>query len=457
MPFDLTPGPSRHIFPESVSVTALAETLSALANAQGGEVFLGTSPRGGEVIGLSDPQGAADRVFQAILRIQPPLVLPMPEVVRHAGRDLLRVTVPPGLPHVYSLEGRYLTRRGTRNVPLAAKELRRLLVERGQVQFESLVPPGAGWNALDEAQIEAYRQTLGLPADLSPEEILLRRGCARRTPEGAIQPTYAGLLLFGRQPQQWLPSAVILAARFTGVSFDEAFLKQEIGGSLPQQLRRAEAFLRDHLPRMVRVEGLAHSEAWAYPFEAVRELLVNAVAHRDYNQQGDSVHLNLFADHLEVHSPGGLPGPVTLDNLLQARYSRNPVIVQVLADLGFVERLGYGLDRVVASLRQAGLPQPRFEEVAGSFRAHLFAASPALAPLSAGEAAYENLALNPRQERLVAYLLRKRRITNREYQQLCPEVHPETLRRDLADLSRRGIVLKMGAKRGTYYVLKSPR
>ncbi|GAB4526887.1 MAG: ATP-binding protein [Anaerolineales bacterium] len=444
--------PRRHTFPADVSVTLLAETVSALANAGGGEVYLGVSPGGREISGVPNVPEATDRVFQAILRIQPPLVLPVPRPVRHQGRTLLHITVPPGLPHVYSLDGRYLTRDGSRNVPLAGVHLRRLLVERGEVSFESLLPLGVLWEDLDERQIEAYRQTLGLPDDLSSQEILLRRGCAGRNENGLVQPTYAGLLLFGKNPQQWLPSAGILAARFTGSSFDDTFLKQEIGGSLPLQLRQADAFLRDNLPRVVRMDGMAHAETLAYPFDAVRELLVNAVAHRDYNQQGDGTHLNLFADHLEVHSPGTLPGPVTLDNLLQARYSRNPVIVQVLSDLGFVERLGYGLDRVVAVVRNAGLPMPQFEEVAGSFRVHLFAALPDL-PAPDGTA-YRDAGLNPRQEKLVTYLLRNRRITSREYQQLCPDVHAETLRRDLVDLAQRDVVLKVGAKRGTYYVLK---
>ncbi|RMF48244.1 MAG: transcriptional regulator [Anaerolineae bacterium] len=443
---------NQQTFPESVSITTLAETLSALANAAGGEVLIGVSPGGNEITGLRDPQAAADRVFQAVLRIQPPLVLPMPQPVQQAGRTLLRVRVPAGLPHVYSLDGRYLTRQNGHNVPLTDVSLRRLLVERGQVQFESLLPPDVTLDALDPDQVEAYRQVLALPADTTPETLLVQRGCARRTPQGDLRPTYAGLLLFGHNPQRWLPSATILAARFPGVAFGEAFIKQEISSSLPRQLRLAEAFLRDNLPRTVRVEGLAHQETWAYPFEAVRELLVNAVAHRDYNQQGDCVHLNLFADHLEVHSPGGLPGPVTLNNLLQARYSRNPVIVQVLSDLGFVERLGYGLDRVVTAVKQAGLPPPRFEEVAGSFRVHLFAASPRQ-PLP-DVSVYQGLGLNPRQEKLVAYLVQNRRVTNREYQQLCPDVHPETLRRDLADLTGRGLLMKMGNKRGTYYVLK---
>ena len=99
------------------------------------------------------------------------------------------------------------------------------------------------------------------------------------------------------------------------------------------------------------------------------------MAHRDYNVQGDSIHLNIFTDRLEVQSPGGLPGPVTLDNLLVARFSRNAVIVQVLSDLGYVERLGYGLDRVMSVMRGNNLRPPRFEEVAGCFKATLFGAT----------------------------------------------------------------------------------
>jgi ATP-dependent DNA helicase RecG len=173
--------------------------------------------------------------------------------------------------------------------------------------------------------------------------------------------------------------------------------------------------------------------------------------------------LNLFADRLEVQSPGGLPGPVTLNNLLEARFSRNAVIVQVLADLGFVERLGYGLDRVLAVLQAHHLRPPRFEETAGCFRVTLFGSGGAgkgpayggrgnLAPLDLS--VYQGLGLNPRQEAALGYLAAHRRITNSAFQDLCPAVHPETLRRDLVDLVARGILIKVGDKKATYYILK---
>jgi ATP-dependent DNA helicase RecG len=299
-----------------------------------------------------------------------------------------------------------------------------------------------------------------LPSDLGLEELLLRRGCLKRV-GGALQVTYAALLLFGRYPQQWLPNATILAGRFPGLTLADVYIKQEITGTLPDQLRQAEAFVHSNLISVVHLTGLTHKEAPEYPIDAVRELLVNAVAHRDYNLQGDNIHLFIFADRLEVQSPGGLPGPVTLHNLLDIRFARNAVITQVLSDLGFVERLGYGLDRVIESLKNARLPAPQFEEIGGSFRVSLRNNIPEMhSPATTGYQSvvdlslYQNLNLNPRQQAALAYLARYSRITNHQYQALCPDVHAETLRRDLVDLISQGILLKIGDKRATYYILK---
>lgn len=449
--------PELHWFPEDVQVTRLAAVLVGMANTTGGTVLLGITPRSGQIQGVRDPEEMLDRVFQAALLADPPLVLPVPRICPAGPTQVVWITIPGGLPNVYSLEGRYLGREGTQTNPLPARRLRQLLLERGAVQFESQIVPNATLNDLDPQQVRAYIEALRLPAgeiSVSDNEILLRRGCLKRVGSD-LCPTYAALLLFGRQPQQWLPSATILAGRFGGVSFGDRFIKQDISGTLPEQLRQAEVFVRSNLRNVVRLMGLAHQELPEYPLEAVRELLVNAVAHRDYNQQGDTVHLNLFADRIEVHSPGGLPGPVTLDNLLEARFSRNAVIVQVLSDLGFVERLGYGLDRVVTVMRQNGLRPPRFEEVAGSFRVTLFGEDePSSAAAMRDLSAYRDLQLHPRQEMALAHLARHARITSREYQELCPDVHAETLRRDLADLVARGVLIKVGDKRATYYILK---
>ncbi len=444
-----------HWFSAEVNVDELANVLVGMANAAGGEVWVGVSPRSGQIEGVRDPSAIIDLIYQAALVSDPPLVIPLPKVVEVPAGILVKGTVPPGLPNVYCLYGRYLERRGPQTVNLTARRLRALLVERGVVRFEMGVPPDAYIDDLDSHQVSGYLSVLNLTGTDSDEEVLLQRGCAVKM-DGTLRPSYAGLLLMGQYPQQWLPSASILAARFPGADFSDQFIKQDIRGTLPEQIRAAEAFVRDHQRSVVRLVGLTRQETPEYPLEAIREILVNAVAHRDYNLQGDNIHLYIFSDRLEIHSPGNLPGPVNLENILSSRFSRNAVIAQVLSDLGFVERLGYGLNRVVTVLRQYGMPDPIFEEIGGSFRVTLRNSVPrSFQETSSREiSSYADLPLNDRQEAALGFLINRNRITNRDYQGLCPQVSPETLRRDLADLVSKGILIKVGHKKATYYILK---
>jgi ATP-dependent DNA helicase RecG len=457
-------GPFLHWFPEDVPLSTLATTLVGMANSEGGTIIIGVSPRAGALVGIKDTDTTFERVFQAAFLIDPTLVLPIPQLITAQKTEmekpinLIQINIPAGLPHVYCLDGRYLGREGTQTNPLSARQLYKLLHTRGTVQFESRVIPEAGLPDLNVDEIMAYAHNAGNVPLVNLDrslEFLLRRGCLKRA-GNELQVTYAALLMFGRHPQQWLPNATILAGRFPGVALSGMYIKRDITGNLPDQLRQAEEFIRTNLKTVVRLVGLQHQEIMEYPFEAVRELLVNAVAHRDYNLQGDNIHLNIFADRLEVSSPGTLPGHVTLKNLLEARFARNAVISQVLSDLGYVERLGYGLDRVVEVTRNIGLLPPQFEELAGTFRVTLFAGQPGVN--STGRltdlSAYIALDLNNRQRLALAQLAEHRRITSHEYQALCPDVHAETLRRDLADLVARGILIKVGDKKSTYYILK---
>ena len=420
---------NQHWFREVVPLEQLAAVLAGMANSQGGSIYLGVNPGTGKIEGVRDIPGAIDNLFQACLLIEPTLVIPVPKTYQVAKAKILVISIPAGLPHVFNLDGRYYWRDGRQTQTIPPRQLRKLLVERGLLQFESQVPEDASIEDLDPQQLgtysDAYIAALNLPEDHKQpavEGILQQRGCLKEV-DGVLKPTYAALLLFGHAPQRWLPTAQILATRFAGNSFGDRFIKQEINGSLTLQLNEAEKFLRTNLQKVVRMVGLTHQETLEYPFSAVRELVINSVAHRDYNAQGDCIHINIFSNQLEVTSPGGLPGPITVENLLRARFSRNPIIVQVLADLGYVERLGYGLDRVVSSMREYLLPPPNFEESTGVFRVTLRNEPGNDLPQ------YRLDDIHPRQALALNYLASRKRITNRAYQELCPDVHPETLRR----------------------------
>jgi ATP-dependent DNA helicase RecG len=446
--------------PGRAPVEEIATTMAAMANARGGTLVLGVTVRTNKPGGIDDPEAMSDRVLAAALAIQPPLIIPLPDVIKVKDVVMMAIQVPRGMPHVYAVDGRYLTRVGEKNEPLAPLHMRRLLFERGDVSFESLPVRGARKEDLDWDQVVMYTSKLTGMGGISPELVLIKRGCLVRQ-EGKLYPTNAGMLLFGRDPQQFLRGSEITAARFAGKEMGDVFLRQDINGPLPQQIRRVETFLIDSMRKGVQLSGnMARSEEFEYPLQAVRELVVNAVAHRDYSIQGDGIRLYLFSDRLEITSPGGLPGPVTVDNIVDERFSRNTAIVQVLSDMGFIERLGYGVDRVLALVNEHRLPRPIFTETAGGFRVSLYNRpevaedAPAEPQLFGG--VFRGQPINRRQEYALDFLINQKnpRITNKDLQELCPDVHSETLRRDFADLVSRGILVKMGEKRGSYYVLK---
>ncbi|NLF63295.1 MAG: transcriptional regulator, partial [Chloroflexi bacterium] len=158
----------------------------------------------------------------------------------------------------------------------------------------------------------------------------------------------------------------------------------------------------------------------------------------------------MYTDRMEVISPGGLPGYITLDNLVEEHYSRNPRIVNGLYQWGYIEELGLGIDRMIEDMVQAGHPMPTFRAMPHSFTVVLHKSSePKRAPVPEW-----TRNMNERQARALTYVQQQGSITNREYQRLCPDVSSETLRLDLVDLVEKNLLLKIGSKKGTYYILK---
>ncbi len=423
----------------------LSRSLVALANARGGVLIV---PLGDRT--KLTPADVRDRALQAALAIEPRLIVPMPYFV---GRDesaseALVIEVPEGLPNVYSLDGRYLTRDEARNAVLPARDLRELLLVRGDGTWESASPSGSSKDDLNWTKVEHYAESLK-QGDDSVEELLLRRGCVIKKSR-QIKPTFAGLLLFGRQPGRWVRGAEVLCARFKGETMDDAFARQTIGNTLPDQIRRAELFLIENATTSSRLKGWQRDDQQPYPMGVLREAVVNAVAHRDYRVSGNQVQVFMFSNRVEVRSPGKLPGHVTLKNLLRERYSRNEAVVQVLADMGFIERLGYGIDRMVRAMRDADSQPPKFEETDAGFAVTLYART-----VSADDvvAALGTSAQGDRIEKMLSFIKKSGRITNRDYQELCPDVSAESLRRDFVELVDRGVVMRVGDKRGTYYIL----
>ena len=438
----------------TLAARRLAESMAAMANGEGGTLLLRVASADDADQGEAAAAEARDAILQAALLCDPPLIIPLPKWVSlDVGQEWWWVEIPHGLPHVYAVSGKYLRRVGTQNRPLPPPEVRRLLFERGEAAFESQPVPDAGWNDLDPHKIDRYLQSVPALRTLPPKEALLKRGCLVER-GGRLLPTVAGLLLFAVDVERHVRSEV-LVVRYAGREMSDEFVRQDIRDTLPEQVRRVESAVLANLRTGARIDSLQREEHLEYPLKAVREAIVNAVAHRDYSLRGDDIRISMFTDRIEFYSPGRLPGHITVQNIVDERFSRNGVLVQVLSDMGFIERLGYGIDRMIKLMADEGLALPEFRETANGFVVTLYGPGEDFVPRQASQRReWRLLGLNERQIAALEYVDEHGRITNREFQALSPDVSSETIRRDLADLVSRDLLLKIGRKRATYYIFK---
>jgi ATP-dependent DNA helicase RecG len=355
------------------------------------------------------------------------------------------------------MSGRYLQRRDALNRPLPADELKRLLIDRGDTTFDALPAHGAAQVDLDQAKLARYLALFKATSGENPQELLRSRGILTPDRHGRrLVPTHAGILLFGKDVTRFLPQAEMILVRYPGRQPGDQFLRQDIRTTLPEAVHEALMWLLSNMRKGARLSGLERQDVPEYPPEAVREALVNAVAHRDYTIRGEGVRVIMFSDRIEFYSPGRLPGHVTVDNIEDERFSRNPIVVQALADLGLIEKLGYGINRMIRLMGEWRLPAPVFKETAGGFLVTLMGQGEGMraVPLARTMEMWLRQGLNERQIAALAYLSEHGTITNREYRELYPDVTDETVRRDLADLVDRDLIIKVGDKRATYYILK---
>ncbi len=437
-----------------VNAEKLAELLVAFANSDGGTILLGLDDSGRQTgrIYAEEVEG----VLRAAERMCRPLIHSGWEQIDAPDGAMVAITIPRSSELHSMHDGRVLIRMGAHNQPLGGDEIRQLAATKSVADYEAEAAPGAKREDLDEEVIAEFLEKRQArqrkPAAGSPDDVL--REIAALDDSG--RPTVSGLLLFGKNPQQFLPHSGLVFVKFIGTEprGEDGLAgygrREELTGPLARVIERAWQVIYEEMAMGAVVKGLERQEIVEYPPFAVRESLVNAVCHRDYRLRGRRIEIRMFADRMEVISPGGLPGFITVDNLVEEHFSRNPRLVSGLYQWGYIEELGLGIDRMIEELVQGGHPPPKFRDQPHSFTVTLFNAR----ERKATPAAAWGKSMNERQARALTYVRERGSITNREYRDLCQDVSPETLRIDLADLVDRGIILKIGAKKGTYYILK---
>jgi ATP-dependent DNA helicase RecG len=337
---------------EAVHPDELSAAIVGFANAQGGELIIGVS-NDRRIVGVGDTDRLAQHIDNVAFNNSRPPISTVLEIVKHEQLPVMVVHVPKGDQRPYSTNrGTYFIRTPSGRRQATREELLRLFQATESMFYDEtpLIRLDLSWIDMDAVnRFVTDTSRSAIVADLPPERLLR---AWRLVHDG--HPTIAGLLLFGRSPQDHLPYAQVNAARIPGtdVSYDPSDRK-DLGGRLLDVLDQSMRFLNLHLLTPHRIRGLEPEPQPELPAEALREALVNALAHRDYTIRGP-IRLFVFDDRVEFHSPGRAPNTVDEEAMRAGTHVvRNPHIYARLSDAGLVTGAGTGIPRMVRLVRQA--------------------------------------------------------------------------------------------------------
>lgn len=402
---------------DDVPPEKLAKVAAAFLNLEGGYILLGVEDDG-TVSGLTRDTRKAEEWLMQVLRdnVQPG-VIPFWETIDWGdGKIVGVVTLPGDAPDKpYKIKrgsGAWVTqvRVGTTTRDASREEELRLYMQSGHLQYDRKPVPGATFDDLDLRRLSNYfrdvrRQGCPVAADREGWERLLVNTELMAEDRGRPMPSVAGVLLFGMRPKKFLPQSGITAVAYSGTQKDyDARARQALSGPLvslfsaPGNLagnypnlpatfsagvdaveagviEQTLEFIRRNIEVSAQVdEGGQRQEHWEYPLETMREAIVNAVAHRDYTIGVTDIELSIYADRVEVVSPGRLPNTVTVDKMRAGyRASRNELVKEVLRDYRYIEATGLGVPRkIIEGMRAYNGTEPDLVEEEDRFIVRLW-------------------------------------------------------------------------------------
>ena len=436
-------------FKESLKLKdEIGETVSAFSNLDGGTVMVGVSDRGG-VLGVDIGKNTLEEFANYIKRNTDPQIFPSVKILEIGGKNVVMVEVDESQEKPAFFKNHAYKRVGKTNQMISSSELRKLAKESGgRVYWDERVCGGANVEDVEETKVrwflkEARRERgVNLSEDAPIEAALMKLKLLRN---GEL--TNAALLLFFKEPM-FLQSEV-KCIRFSGNEPIKPYIDfQTIEGTVFDLIDKTEDFVLRNIRKSIRlVSGkVQREERYECPPDAIREAVVNAVVHRDY-ESPSKVQVRIFDDRIEVWSPGTLPDEITIEDLRREHISvpRNPLLFKQLFWVKYVEDVGGGTLDMISQCREWGIPEPLFEHVAGAFVV-TFRLPPAVEDL-------ERLGLNERQIRAITYIVKKGSISNKEYTSL-NDISRKMATIDLTQLVTKGLVMRVGeGKRDMRYTL----
>ena len=350
----------------------LSNHFVAFANADGGTLVIGIEDDG-VITGIDDYSGNVNEILRIPFDYCRPSVrveTEIAECIDQKGRTnhLLVITIPQSTELHANQQDDVYYRMGDKSQKLSFDDRLRLMYSKGTRYYEDEPVADSSIDDIDMNSVASYCQRIGYTK--SAQEYIAQNKSYTVTMGGRSEMSGAAILLFGKDPQRFFQRARIRFIRYEGteakVGAEMNVIKDRVfTGRILDMLGSALKFVQDQIKEYTHLDQSGKFVTRPeYPEFVWRELIVNAVAHRDYSIKGTDIQIKMFDDRIVVESPGNLPGIVRLNNMRQAHFSRNPKIAAFLHDYDYVQEFGEGVDRIYREMEAAGLPAPEYCNVA---------------------------------------------------------------------------------------------
>ncbi len=437
----------------------IVRILSAMANADGGTLLVGVEADK-TITGIPYDRNELLALLQAPQNLLRPSLSPALETIRLGNLQLLRFEVGSSLEIYRIAGGRSYYRIAAETPSLPSEQIHSLKQAKKTVFYERQQALNATWQDLDLDLVQEFlnkiHETRQAQAVLTQSYHLLDN--SRALPA----PNMAALLLFAKDSDRWHPRCGIDFVKYEGSERQygaelNVVKRLRFDGPLVRLIDEAVGRIKEHVRERTILHDLFFRERLEYPTFAWQEAVVNAVAHRDYALSGASIEVWMFDDHITVRSPGLPPLPVSLEQMRQQKsihFSRNPLIVRVLADMGYLREMGEGIPRMFQEMETYGLNPPEF-----STNGFIFTVTLKNAPVYDDDTLrwlnqFVPAQVNQRQRRLLAYAYcHGKTFSTTEYERIT-EVDRDTAYRDIRLMVKSGIVAPVRPKSRSYRIIE---
>lgn len=422
------------------------KVISAFANANGGNLIIGVDDDGSPV-GIKNSKKLLEDIPNKIRNKLG--IIPSVNIEKRKNKEVIKVIIKPSSVPI-SYDGKYYIRSGSTTQELKEKELADFLLKKFGRTWDEIVEEKAEFDDLNRETVVKFKR---LAVDRIPsiaEEKDWKTVLEKLNLIKNSDLKRAAILLFGNNPQRFYIQSCVKIGKF--LTETDIQTTDIVEGNLFEQLENTLEILRSkYLKSNISYEGIHRRDILEYPYDALREAVINALIHRDYIGTSN-IQIRIYDDKLIIMNEGKLPPEVPVEKLKTEHLSkpRNTLLAKVFYFAGFIESWGRGTIKIVENCVKQGLPEPDFIEEYGVMKVIFYKDK-------FTEEFLQKMGLNERQIKAVMYMKKTGRITNKEYREIA-NTTKKTASRDLSNLVKKEILKQVGSTgKGTFYTLKEPK